>query len=123
MSINWNVPPPRRGLIGALDKFVGPGATRAELLLQFAVAIVAAVAAPVYASRVVEGWSWLQYGVCCALAFDTAGGIVTNATSSAKRWYHRGGQVLQQHIAFALSICFTCWWLPGCISDLTLYGC
>jgi hypothetical protein len=26
------------------------------------------------------------------LAFDIIGGIITNATSAAKRWYHRSGQ-------------------------------
>jgi hypothetical protein len=61
---------------------------------------LAAFAAPLYASRVVEGWSWLQYVACCVLAFDTAGGIVTNATSSAKRWYHRVGQGFKQHVGF-----------------------
>ena len=28
---------------------------------------------------------------------DIAGGIITNATSSAKRWYHRAGQGFKQH--------------------------
>ncbi|MGH3087063.1 MAG: hypothetical protein ACRDSJ_07060 [Rubrobacteraceae bacterium] len=100
MPIDWKAPPPRAGMAGAMDKFVGPGATRAELALQFAAAILAAVAAPLYASRAAEDWSWLQYVVCCALAFDVAGGIVTNATSSAKRWYHRAGQGFRQHIGF-----------------------
>jgi hypothetical protein len=100
MAINWSAPPPRSGVAGALDKFVGPGATRAELALQFVALVLAAIAAPICASRVVESWSWLQYAACCALAFDTAGGIVTNATSSAKRWYHRAGQGFKQHIGF-----------------------
>ena len=33
--IRWIPPEPRKGLAGVLDKFVGPGATRAEIVLQF----------------------------------------------------------------------------------------
>jgi len=98
MPIDWKYPPPRSGLVGAWDRFVGPGATQAESMLQVVTPIIAAVAAPLYASRVVEGWSVLQYVVCSVLAFDTAGGVITNATSSAKRWYHRSGQGFKQHI-------------------------
>lgn len=98
MAIHWKAPPPRSGPAGALDRFVGPGATRAELTLQLVLPVLAAIAAPLYASRAVGSWSWFQYAICCALAFDTAGGIITNATSSAKRWYHRAGQGFKQHI-------------------------
>ena len=95
-------PVPRKGLKGVLDKFVGPGATRLELALQFSLATLAAVAAPLYASRVVDDWSVLQYLVCTLLAFDVVGGIVTNATSSAKRWYHRKGQDFPQLFLFVV---------------------
>jgi hypothetical protein len=101
MAINWEFPPPRSGVVGAWDKFVGPGATRAEMVLQLVIPAVAAIAAPFYASHVVEGWSLTQYIVCFILAFDTAGGVVTNATSSAKRWYHRAGQGFRQHFGMA----------------------
>jgi hypothetical protein len=122
MAINWNFPSPRPGLAGALDRFIGPGATRAELALQFGLPALAAIAAPLYASRVVESWSWLQYAVCCILAFDTAGGIITNATSSAKRWYHRTGRGFKQHFGMVslhllhlllvswLYLSFDIWW-------------
>jgi hypothetical protein len=101
MAITWEFPPPRSGVAGAWDKFVGPGATRAEMVLQLVIPAVAAIAAPFYASHVVEGWSLTQYIVCFILAFDTAGGVVTNATSSAKRWYHRAGQGFRQHFGMA----------------------
>ena len=101
MTIDWHFPPPRSGFAGAWDKFVGPGATRAEMALQLAIPAVAAIAAPLYASQVVEAWSAAQYIVCCLLAFDIAGGVVTNATSSAKRWYHRAGQGFKQHFGMA----------------------
>jgi hypothetical protein len=100
MSINWNFPPPRVGFAGAVDKFIGPGATRAEKALQTAFTVSAAIAAPLYASQRVGHWTLLQYMVCALLAFDVTGGIITNATSSAKRWYHRPGQGFKQHFGF-----------------------
>lgn len=100
MAIDWKIPPPRRGFAGAIDRFIGPGATKAELAIQYTIPVLAAIAAPIYASRVVEHWSWLQYVVCCVLALDIAGGVITNATSTAKRWYHRRGQGFRQHFGF-----------------------
>lgn len=100
MTIDWRFPPPRTGLAGALDRFIGPGATRAELALQCILPAVATAGALVYASAAGGSWSWIQYLACAVLAFDIAGGIVTNATSSAKRWYHRAGQGFVQHIGF-----------------------
>jgi hypothetical protein len=100
IRIDWSFPPPRAGLAGGLDKFIGPGATRAELLLQILVPSVAAIAAPLYAMASGVDWSWLQYLLCVVLAFDMVGGVVTNSTSSAKRWYHRDGQGFSQHFGF-----------------------
>lgn len=97
MTIRWNFPPPRSGFLGAWDKFIGPGATRAEIVLQLAIPAIGAVGASLYASRVAVDWTLAQYSVCFLLAFDIAGGIITNATSSAKRWYHRAGQGFKQH--------------------------
>ncbi|MCP4149024.1 MAG: hypothetical protein GY757_14850 [bacterium] len=98
MSINWEYPLPRSGLAGAFDKFLGPGATRAEIVLQAVFPLIAAVAAPLYASHAIKDWTLVQYIVCSFLALDITGGIITNATSSAKRWYHRAGQGFKQHI-------------------------
>ncbi len=100
MNANWETPPPRSGIAGALDKFVGPGATKAELALQFGIAALAGIAAPVYATLVTKSWSWVQYAACSLLALDIAGGVVTNATSSAKRWYHRAGRNFLHHFGF-----------------------
>ncbi len=100
MSSNWNFPPPRSGLAGAWDRFVGPGATRAEAGLQSILPILAGIAAPWHAARSGVGWNTAQYAVGALLAMDLAGGIVTNATSSAKRWYHRAGQGLGAHVSF-----------------------
>ncbi|MCG8462013.1 MAG: hypothetical protein MI919_37495 [Holophagales bacterium] len=100
MNIDWSFPEPRTGLPGVLDRFIGPGATRAELILQVAVPSVMAVLAPLYASLAGFGWTWGQLLFSSLLAFDIAGGVLTNATSSAKRWFHRPGQRPVQHLGF-----------------------
>lgn len=102
MIVDWNAPMPRPGMAGALDRFIGPGATRAEIVLQFAIPALAAILAPLHAWYVGAHWSALQYASCTLLAFDIAGGIITNATSSAKRWYHRAGQGFRQHFGMVL---------------------
>ncbi|MGB0560247.1 MAG: hypothetical protein ACPGVO_00390 [Spirulinaceae cyanobacterium] len=94
------VPAPRNGWQGQLDRLVGPGATTAELALQFAPAVGAAIAAPLYATTLPMAWSPLQLGLISILGFDLVGGVLTNATAAAKRWYHRPGQGWQQQLSF-----------------------
>jgi hypothetical protein len=100
MRINRECPPPRGGIKGMLDRFIGPGATTAELWLQFTPPVIAAVAAPAYAVMCNCGWTVLQLVASGLIALDVIGGIITNATSSAKRWYHRDGQGIPQHLTF-----------------------
>jgi hypothetical protein len=83
-----------------LDRFIGPGATTAELWLQFLPAVIAAIAAPLYALTLPHAWTPLQLGLIALLGFDCLGGVLTNATTTAKRWYHRPGQGGRQHLAF-----------------------
>jgi hypothetical protein len=113
MQINWSPPEPRRGLAGEWDKFVGPGQTRAELWLILIPALLAGLAAPLYAHWVGLGWTHIQLVIAGLLALDLAGGVVTNATASAKRWYHRPGQGWRQHMAFiavhALHLTLVAW--------------
>lgn len=82
-------PKPRPGLPGLADRLIGPDATRAEWLLNGVPALVAAALAPLYAYALEPGWTLLQYLVAALLAFDIVGGVVTNATASGRRWYHR----------------------------------
>ncbi len=96
----WNYPEPRVGWRGEFDRFMGPGATRAELVLEFGFALSGGIAMLLYALTSFPQWSIVQIGVAVLLAFDIAGGVVTNATSSAKRWYHRAGQGARQHLQF-----------------------
>lgn len=90
----------RSGWRGQLDRLIGPGATPAELVLQFVPSVGAAIAAPLYASTLPIDWSPWQLGLIAILGFDLVGGVLTNATAAAKRWYHRPGQKWQQHLSF-----------------------
>lgn len=103
MRLDWTPPPPRAGQLGWLDRFIGPGATVAEVRLQLLGTLVLTSSLVAFALwRATGPWSLLQTGVLALLAFDLSGGIITNATSAAKRWYHRPGQGWKQHLAFVL---------------------
>ena len=91
---------PRSGFDGWVDRLIGPGATPAELLLQLVPSLGAMVSAPVYAATLSVPWTALQLSIISLLALDVVGGVLTNATSSAKRWYHRPGQGWRQHLGF-----------------------
>ena len=93
---------PRAGLLGLLDQFIGPGATPGEITLQLLPAIAAMVAAPVYGMTLPLEFNYWQLGLISVLGFDLVGGVLTNATAAAKRWYHRPGQGWRSHLAFVL---------------------
>ena len=113
----WNPPEPRRGLAGEWDKFVGPGQTRAELLLILIPSLAAGLLVPAYAVIAKLGWSIFQLIVAGVMAFDLMGGVITNATTAAKRWYHRPGQTWKKHIAFiavhAFHLALAAWLFRG----------
>lgn len=100
MSIDKNYLSPRPGLPGLLDRITGIKATTAELLLQFVPPAIFAIAAPIYAQTLATDWTYLQLGLISLLGFDLVGGVLTNDTSSAKRWFHREGQTWQNHMGF-----------------------
>lgn len=88
--IAWEPPTPREGWRGSLDRFFGPGTTPTEYLLQGAV--IAVLTALIVALTLRAGsleLTWRQWLVLLVMAIEITGGIVTNATSPAKRWYHR----------------------------------
>jgi hypothetical protein len=99
-KIDWDLPPLRKGLLGFLDKATGPGPTSAEYLLQLLLPAAATLAAYLYAQAVFPGWPWWKVLFFCALAMDMVGGMITNSTSAAKRWFHREGQTLRNHLTF-----------------------
>jgi hypothetical protein len=94
--IDWHVPPPKR----SLDRLVGPGATPAELAIQFVPTVVITLAWLLHAHAAGAGWSPLQTFVAALLATDMIGGVITNATGVAKRYFHRPGQGFAQHLGF-----------------------
>ena len=100
MLIDWNCPSPRSGLGGWLDRLTGVEATTTELLIQFIPALIFAIAAPIYAQNLSVDWTYLQLGLISLVGFDLVGGILTNSTSSAKRWFHRASQTWQHHLVF-----------------------
>lgn len=102
MDHGRNVVEPRSGPAGAWDRFVGPGATNAELVLELVAALGGAILVPAYAIWQGLGWTSLQLVVASILALDLFGGVVVNATAAAKRWYHRPGQGFRQHFGFVL---------------------
>lgn len=93
--IDWKYPEPRN----AVERFIGPGATPPEVILQLGLPILfAAVLAALAATS--WGWTPLQTVAAAVIAFDTLGGVITNATGAAKRWYHRSGQTRLSHLGF-----------------------
>lgn len=117
MQINWTPPNPRDGLPGEWDRFVGPSQTPAELWLILVPSLLAGLAAPLYALHVGLGWTPIQLVIAGLLALDLIGGVLTNATATAKRWYHRPGQGWLQHLAFvavhAVHIALVAWLFRG----------
>ncbi|MGJ0223482.1 hypothetical protein ACQUZK_08790 [Streptococcus pyogenes] len=95
-KVDWDIPDDRR----FLARLVGPGASAAELWLQFTFALGAAAA--LLTAAIIQRWGWsvTQLTVVAILAFDVAGGIVTNTTSAGKRWYHRPGRTTWHHFRF-----------------------
>lgn len=98
VHIDWDYPAPRN----LFDRFVGPGATKGEQWLQSVTPTIAAAVLVVAALVADAGWSIAQYIVAAVLALDMVGGVVTNATGAAKRWYHRPGQGFGRHMGFVL---------------------
>ncbi|MBO6896056.1 MAG: hypothetical protein JJ868_01675 [Shimia sp.] len=100
MKISWELPQKRTGFGGVIDGLIGPGATSAEKALQLYLPFAFATAVVLAGGVFDFGWSVIQFVVIAALAVDMMGGVITNATSAAKRWYFREGQGNKQHLGF-----------------------
>ncbi|MGF1648592.1 MAG: hypothetical protein ACFCVF_16975 [Kineosporiaceae bacterium] len=76
---------------GLLDRFMGPGHTRPELLLQGIGGLLCAGLLGWYlaVSPQRPDWSVGQVVLVAVIALDLVGGILTNSTQAAKSWYHR----------------------------------
>jgi hypothetical protein len=91
---------PRTGVSGLWDRLIGPGATNGELALLSMGSIGGTVFVLLNALTRQLEWNALQYLIALFLAFDLFGGVIANATPSAKRWYHREGQTATHHLVF-----------------------
>ncbi len=117
--LNEGPPEPRSGLAGLWDRLVGPGVTPAEWRLELGgtLFLLAGIGLALFRGREGLGWSPVQWSVALLLALDLSGGVVVNATGTAKRWYHRPGQGLWQHMAFvavhALHLFLVAWLFRG----------
>lgn len=94
--IEWNYPEPT----GSWEKFIGPGATQGEQTLMLLPTILLTIGLLVWVPIQGIQWSIWQYIAAGILAFDLVGGVITNATSTAKRWYHRAEQSAGKHLQF-----------------------
>lgn len=129
MNISWIPPQRRKGWRGYWDGFVGPGATSTEEWLQLLGGLaLTALALLVFFLRFPGEPTLTQIAILTVLTFDLSGGIITNATSTAKRWYHREGQGWQHHLVFVLPhgihLALLVWLFPGFVWWLFLlfYG-
>lgn len=100
MPIEWNYPQPRSGIAGALDRFLGPGMERTEILLNFVGMgiLTLLIIIPLWLSGI--SWSPLQWVIAILIAVDICGGALTLAMGTGKRWVFRRDQGFLQHIGF-----------------------
>lgn len=91
-------PAPRSGLAGSWDRFVGPGMRWQENAL---------VIGSGTAGAIFTAWALAAQGVGiwlvvlgAAIALDVIGGAVCKTTETTKRWYHRPGVTVAQHVSF-----------------------
>lgn len=109
---------------------IAPGATRLEALVCYSSAAAGAALSTVLAAR--SGLSALPLAVIAVVAFDLYGGAAVNATSSAKRHFHRDGRTWRHHLGFvaihvqpfllALVVPGFGWWTATVIYALALVG-
>lgn len=105
IAIDWHIPPTPPGPAGALRRFLGPGRTRGENIAEAAGQLVGMSLLAAYLAAT-GGWSdrsALQLAVLAFMVFDLVGGVLTNATNPAKRWYHRPGHGSRRRLLFVAS--------------------
>ncbi|MFJ6783937.1 hypothetical protein [Streptomyces yangpuensis] len=93
LRISWDIPATPPGLAGRLERFMGPGKSRSETVVETVglLGCAALLAAGVWNSGAARDWSTAQLVVVALAGLDLIGGVLTNATNAAKRWYHRAG--------------------------------
>ncbi|CAM2979187.1 hypothetical protein SAXI111661_11750 [Saccharomonospora xinjiangensis] len=102
LRIDWTVPSTSPGLRGAAQRFFGPGTSRAEIAMQIAGTLFGSALLTIHVT-LTGAWSALSalgVVVLSVLIVDLVGGVVTNATNSAKRWHHRDGATALHRLGF-----------------------
>ncbi|GAA2247880.1 hypothetical protein GCM10010232_38960 [Streptomyces amakusaensis] len=91
LNVDWEIPPTPAGWPGRLERFMGPGKSRSESAVENAglIGCAAVLAAGVWSSGAHRDWSALELTIVVLAGLDLIGGVLTNATNAAKRWYHR----------------------------------
>ncbi|MFF7298774.1 hypothetical protein [Streptomyces sp. NPDC008265] len=91
LRISWEIPATPPGLAGRLERFMGPGKTRSESAVETVGLIGCALllAAGLWESGAAREWTAGRLVVVALAGLDLIGGVLTNATNAAKRWYHR----------------------------------
>lgn len=91
VQISWEIPATRPGLAGRLERFMGPGKSRSESVVETLglLGCTLVLAAGLWTSGIARDMSTVQLLVAALAGLDLIGGVLTNATNAAKRWYHR----------------------------------
>jgi hypothetical protein len=92
---------PREGMLGVLDRIVGPGAARWEIAGTMSFAAIGALVAPALLHRQQPDSSPIELAVASAIGKDLGGGVWCTETPSAKRWYQRQDSTHLGRIGFA----------------------
>jgi hypothetical protein len=100
VRVDWRVPPAAAGWSGRLDRLLGPGRTRAEYTAELVGGAVCAALLGWLCWRTGRDWTPLRAAVVAVVALDLVGGVLSNATNAAKRWYHRPGSRSRTRLAF-----------------------
>lgn len=101
----------------ALDRLLGPDASRAEAALALGAGAACALAVPALAHARVLGWTTAQLLVAALLAFDLFGGVAVNASRAGRRHYHAPGRRSADHLVFVaahvLHVAVVAWLFRG----------
>ncbi|MFH0178710.1 hypothetical protein [Streptomyces cacaoi] len=91
LQISWEIPSTRPGLAGRLERFMGPGKCRSESVVETLglLGCAALLATGLWTSQTAHELSTVQLVVVALAGLDLIGGVLTNSTNAAKRWYHR----------------------------------
>ncbi|WP_067475229.1 hypothetical protein [Nocardia amamiensis] len=89
LHIDWAIPATPPGWAGRLERFMGPGKTRAESAVEYIGGAMCLLLLATYCWPMLSDRSIAEVVVLAIIAADLVGGVLTNATNSAKRWYHR----------------------------------